>query len=271
MKMLIFALDDEPKALNILCRAIAEAEPGAELRKFDSAAEVLNAAETGAAPDVLFTDATMPGIDGVELAKRLKLRYPELNVVFATGYDDYMRDALSLHASGYLKKPVTAEDVRVELDNLRRPVAPPRKRVRFQTFGNFEAFIDEKPVIFAREKTKEYLAYLVDRGTVCTNAQIAAALWEENVTESYVRQLRKEVFDAFKAAGCEEVLIRKWNRQGIRTELVSCDYYDWKRGLPWALNAYQGEYMAQYSWAELTNAALTGNRPPPPILVAKKL
>ena len=246
--------------MNILCRAITEAEPGAELRKFDRASEALDAVERGATPDVLFSDATMPEINGVELAKRLKLRCPKLNVIFATGYDDYMRDALSLHASGYLKKPITAEDVRVELDNLRHPVAPPRKRVRFQTFGNFEAFIDEKPVIFAREKTKEYLAYLVDRGTVCTNAQIAAALWEENVTESYVRQLRKELFDAFKAAGCDDVLIRGWNKQGIRTELVSCDYYDWKRGLPYALNAYRGEYMAQYSWAELTNGALSESR-----------
>ena len=267
--MLIFALDDEPKALNILCRAISEAEPQAELRKFDCASDALDAIENGAAPDALFTDATMPEIDGVELAKRLKLRCPKLNVIFATGYDDYMRDALSLHASGYLKKPITAEDVRVELDNLRHPVTPPRKRVRFQTFGNFEAFIDEKPVIFTREKTKEYLAYLVDRGTVCTNAQISAALWEDNVTESYVRKLRKELFDVFKAAGCDDVLIRQWNKQGIRTELVSCDYYDWKQGLPWALNAYRGEYMAQYSWAELTNGALAESRSTPPPVISK--
>ena len=254
--MLIFAIDDEPKALRILCRAIAEAEPGAALRQFDCAADALDAVEKGEVPDVLFSDAEMPGIGGVELARRLKLRSPKLNVIFATGYDDYMRDALRLHVSGYLRKPITAADVRVELDDLRHPVAPPQRRVRFQTFGNFEVFIDEKPVVFTRGKTKEYLAYLVDRGTLCTNAQIAAALWEDNVSGSYLRLLRKDLSDTLKAAGCGDVLIQHWNRQGIRTELVSCDYYDWKRGLPWALNAYRGEYMAQYSWAELTNGAL---------------
>ena len=254
--MMIFAVDDEPNALEILCRAITEAAPEAEIRFFDRASEALAAAENGVIPDVLFADGDMPGMGGVELAKRLKLRCPNLNVVFATGYDDYMRDALSLHASGYLKKPILAEDIRNELENLRHPVAQPGKRVRFQTFGNFEVFIDGKPVVFAREKTKEYLAYLVDRGTVCTSEQIAAAVWEDTVSSSYLRKLRKDLFDTFRAAGCDEILIRRWNQHGIHTEMVECDYYDWKRGLPGAINAYHGQYMAQYSWAELTHGAL---------------
>ncbi|MBR4443849.1 MAG: response regulator [Clostridia bacterium] len=260
--MIIFAIDDELNALEILCRAIAEAEPEAEIRSFDRTSDLLAAVEAGTVPDVLFADGDMPGTGGVELARRLKRRCPNLNVVFATGYDDYMRDALSLHASGYLKKPILAEDVRNELDNLRHPVACPgqaenlRPRVRFQTFGNFEVYIDGKPVFFEREKTKEFLAYLVDRGTICTNAQVAAALWEQTVTPAYLRKLRKDLFDTFRAAGCDDVLIHEWNRQGIRTELVECDYYDWKRGLPSAINAYRGEYMEQYSWAELTHGTM---------------
>ena len=175
--MIIFAIDDEPNALEILCQAIAEAEPEAELHSFDRASEVLAAVEAGTAPDVLFADGDMPGTSGVELARRLKRRCPNLNVVFATGYDDYMRDALSLHASGYLKKPILAEDVRNELDNLRHPVDRPvragsRPRVRFQTFGNFDVFVDGKPVPFEREKTKEYLAYLVDRGFITESCGI---------------------------------------------------------------------------------------------------
>ena len=98
--MIIFAIDDEPKALRVLCRAIVEAEPDANIREFEQPADVIAAVECGETPDVLFTDADMPCIDGVELAKALKLRCPRLNVIFATGYDDYMRDALNLHASG---------------------------------------------------------------------------------------------------------------------------------------------------------------------------
>ena len=111
--MLIFAVDDEPKALRVLSRAITEAAPEAAVAEFDRAGDVIAAVEGGATPDVLFSDADMPGMNGVELARALKIRCPGLNVIFATGYDDYMRDAFSLRVSGYMKKPITAEDVRV--------------------------------------------------------------------------------------------------------------------------------------------------------------
>ena len=254
--MRIFAVDDESKALRALCRAIAQSAPDAEVRKFDRPEDVIAAVEGGEVPDVLFSDVNMPCMNGVELTKALMLRCPRLNVIFATGYDDYMRDALSLHVSGYLKKPVTAEDVRLELDNLRHPVRPSPHRVRFQCFGNFEVYIDGHPVIFRREKTKEYLAYLVDRETLCTGAEIAARLWASNVNASYLRTLRKDLTDTFTAAGCGDVLINEWQRRGIRTGLVDCDYNDWKEGKPWAINAYRGEYMAQYDWAELTHGTL---------------
>ena len=254
--MTVFAVDDEPLALRTLCDAITEAKPEAVVREFDRASDVLAAAEAGETPDALFTDAELSGMSGVELGRQMKLRYPRINIVFVTGCLDYMGEAFALHASGYLSKPVTAADIRAELDDLRYPVAPPAKRVRFRTFGNFEVFIDGSPVNFSRERTKEYLAYLVDRGTLCTGAEIAAALWENSVSPAYIRKLRKDLFDRFRAAGCEDVLIHKWNQQGIRTELVDCDYYDWQKGLPQGLSAYCGEYMRQYSWAELTHGAL---------------
>ena len=58
----------------------------------------------------------------LKMARALKIRCPGLNVIFATGYDDYMRDAFSLRVSGYVKKPITAEDVRVEKNKKRVPV-----------------------------------------------------------------------------------------------------------------------------------------------------
>ena len=73
-------------------------------------------------------------------------------------------EALDMHASGYILKPITAQKIRKELENLRFPVKPERRnRVYFQTFGNFEVFIDEQPVKFKYDLTKEMLAYLVDR------------------------------------------------------------------------------------------------------------
>ena len=47
-----------------------------------------------------------------------------------------------------------------------------------------------------------------------------------------------------------------WNKLRIVTEKADCDYYDWMAGKIHAINQYCGEYMAQYGWAEFTNAQM---------------
>ncbi len=257
--MKILAVDDKKLALEALMDAIATAAPDSEIHGFRCPDEALKFSSTTPC-DVAFLDIDMQGMNGIALAKRLKLLFPKINVIFATGYHNFAEDALALHCSGYLMKPITPEKVRQELADLRHPICPDKgKRVRFQTFGNFEVYIDGQPVKFRYEKAKELLAYLVDRGTFCTNHEIMAALWEQDPSSSYFRTLRKELVDVFKCAGCSDVLVQQRGKLGIVPDLVDCDCYAWKRGEPCALNAYHGEYMSQYSWGEFTLDSLHGN------------
>lgn len=72
--------------------------------------------------DVAFLDIQMRSMTGLELAKQLKERQPNVNIIFVTGFSEYTGEAIQLHASGYIEKPVTEEKIRRELDNLRHPV-----------------------------------------------------------------------------------------------------------------------------------------------------
>ena len=54
----------------------------------------------------------MPEINGIELAKQMKKFQPKVNVIFCTGYSEYMQQAIKLHASGYLLKPSDKEKVK---------------------------------------------------------------------------------------------------------------------------------------------------------------
>ena len=250
--MVLFAVADQPQYMEGMLRA---AEPEAGIYCFPSGAETLQFARKTPC-DVAFIDMDTTKAEGMELARSLQRRNPRVNLVFAAGLADWALEAMKLRASGYLMKPVTPEKVREELDHLRNPVETEKKRVRFQCFGNFEVFVDGVPVRFKRRKTKEYLAYLVDRGVMCTSAEITAVLWEKEPNGSYIRQLRKDLLETFREKGCESVLRLEWDRQGIRKEQVECDYYDWLRGVPSAQRAYRGEYMSQYTWAEFTHGAL---------------
>ena len=261
--MLLFAIDDERAALEELHSAIAEAEPGAEIMDFETAGAALSAIkEQGKRPDVVFSDIRLPGMAGLNLAVQIKNEAPYTKIIFVTAYSQYMGEAYRRHVIGYLMKPVSAEKVREELDaiELLKP-APEPDKLRVRCFGYFEVFWKGEPLIFQRTKTKELLAYLVDReGAACSSGEIALALWEnesaEEAEKTHVRVLINDLRTALRSIGMEHLLIRERRQLAIRCEMVDCDYYRMRDGDPAAVNAYSGEYMKQYSWAELTAARL---------------
>lgn len=279
--MIIFAIDDEPHSLSLLERAILTAEPDADLRTFQRASALLAAIEEQhAVPDVVFSDIEMPGASGMALALRIKRAAPDARIVFVTGYSEYAVEAFRLRASGYVLKPVTAERVREELDALptEKPAAGDaplpvpeesaaggERRLVVRCFGYFEAYRDGgEPLMFGRKQTKEMLAFLIDReGAVCTADELMAALWggegDAGKCKAYLRALTQDLRQTLAELGMEKLLIRRYNQWAVRPELLDCDYYRMKNGDMDALNAYRGQYMEQYAWAERTRAMLAGN------------
>ena len=259
--MNIIAVDDEQFALQDLKQAIEEAAPGCGLACFDAPAGALRyAAETQV--DIAFLDISMSGINGIALAKRLKDINGKTNIIFATGYSDYAVDAFSVQASDYLMKPVTREAVSRAMEHLRDPVAEKSvERVCVQTFGNFEVFVDGSPLAFSRSKTKELLAYLVNRrGALCGNDEIIAAIWEDKADtktlKGHFRHLVADLTQTLKEKNIEAMLVRKHGHLAIASGTFQCDLYDFYSGKPSAVNSYAGEFMAQYSWAEFINGYL---------------
>ena len=260
MKTLV--VDDKAMPRKVLERAVAEAAPEARITACANAAEVL-ALENVASFEVAFLDIDMPGMNGVDLARELKRLNPRMNIVFATGYDEYMAEAFSLHSSGYLMKPITAESVAIELDNLRFPLAPDdEEKLVVRCFGDFEVVADGKAVAFDRTKTKELLAFLVDRqGAIVSLREVEAALWEQSLNAgktsgSYLRTLVADLKRSLEACGHGNALVKRRGALGVDMDELSCDYYRYLRGDPLAIAAWRGEYMSQYSWAEPTKANL---------------
>ena len=170
-----------------------------------------------------------------------------------TGYDQYALDAYSMHASGYLTKPVSVEKLKMELSNLRYPMPSmdDANKLKVQCFGHFEVFYNGNPVKFARSKTKEMLAFLIDRkGAMVSVKELSLALFGEEKS-SYIRNLVADLSKALKEINCEDVFIKHFNSYGIKISAISCDYYDYLNNVPYAVKAYNGVYMQQYSWEKL--------------------
>ena len=254
--MKIIAVDDEKIALQGLLMSIEKAAPYAKITGFRYASDAIEYMKNEMC-DIAFLDIEMKGINGVELARELKAINPDINIIFSTGFGSYRDVAFDLHASGYLIKPITEEGVKRELDNLRRPVAPP-KRVKVKTFGNFDVMYNGSPVVFKYQKSKELLAYLVDRrGAMCSTGELMAILFEDDGDHKvYYHKIRSDLIDALEAINCENIIVQQRGLLGIAIDFIDCDYYDYLNGKTELSKLYHGEYMAQYSFAELTNAEL---------------
>ena len=260
--MRIFLIDDEASARNSMERIVRQVRPAAELATFSRGQAALDAIEQeGLRPDVVFSDIQMPGLSGLSLAVKLRTLCPSAKVIFVTGYDESAVEASRLHAYGYVMKPLTAERVREELEQDAEPHAAEKDKIEVRCFGYFEVFWKGEPLKFARSKTKELLAFLIDReGAMCTSEEIAASLWEDESdikkSKDRIRHLVQDLNRTLKEIGMEQAVIRRSGLLGIRRELVDCDYYRMLNGDVDAVNSYYGDYMNQYSWAEITHGRL---------------
>ena len=254
--MIAIAVDDEMLMLGALVSAIEASPDITEVAKFSDCEQAL-AFVTDNAVDVAFLDINMRGMGGLALAEKIIACRPNCKIVFCTGYEEYAIPAFKLHASGYLMKPISAEDVQGEIDNI-KGVRQKEKLLRVNCFGNFEVYVREEKLVFKRLKTKELFAFLVDRnGAGMTAKQICAVLFPDDTDDTknaaYLRQLFMDLKNTLKSVGAEAVLCHETPCYRIDTGLIKCDYISYlETGKP----EFHGEYMTQYSWAEDTCAML---------------
>ena len=254
--MIAIAVDDEALMLGALVSAIKASPDITEVAEFSNCEEALAFVKRNPA-DIAFLDINMRGMGGLSLAEKIIDACPECKIVFCTGYEEYAVPAFKLHASGYLMKPISAEDIQGEIDNI-KGVRRKEKPITVKCFGNFEVYAKNEKLVFKRLKSKELLAFLIDRnGAGMTAKQICAVLFPEDTDDaknlSYLRQLIMDLKNTLRTVGAEDALCHETPCYRIDTSLLQCDYISYlETGKP----EFHGEYMTQYSWAEGTCAML---------------
>jgi len=132
-KLRTIIVDDEPLALSFL-RAKLNKTPEIEI-----IAECKNGREAiektmDLAPDLLFLDIQMPGIDGLGVIKKLQSDIVPL-VIFTTAFEQYALDAFDVHAVDYILKPIDEERINRAVN---------RAMVRLETEQNTEEDTEHK-------------------------------------------------------------------------------------------------------------------------------
>lgn len=137
-----------------------------------------------------------------------------------------------------------------------------KKQLKIKTFGTFEAYDAEgKAIRFTKKKSKQLLAYLVDRhGHSVSTADIVTDVLEKPKDDlnakKYVSALIKVAVRDLEDAGYSDIIVKEWNAARINVEKLDCDYYHILDGDSSYWQYYHNEYMKDYGWAEATNREL---------------
>jgi DNA-binding response OmpR family regulator len=145
----LLLVDDETEFVETLRARLALRD--LEARVARDGQEALSAVETEE-PDVIVLDLKMPGIDGIEVLRRVKEAYPNVEVIILTGHGSKRDEevARSLGAFDYLQKPV-------DLDKLvpRITGAFKRRMKKLESMSMAVAFAEEGDVESALDAMEE--------------------------------------------------------------------------------------------------------------------
>lgn len=118
--MRILIADDEKLIVDDLSRDVLDLYPDATVDGVTGSARALELARENHY-DIALLDIDMPGMDGLNLARRLIAGYPAVNIIFVTGYREYALEAHELYCSAFLLKPVGSRKLKEAFENLRKP------------------------------------------------------------------------------------------------------------------------------------------------------
>ena len=261
----VLLVDDEMPAVNmmsILLGQYPEFEIVGSFTNYKDAIDKIEALN----PDIAFLDIEMNNMDGISLAKRLRIIKPELFIVFSTAFENYAVDAFEVNAMDYIVKPVRKDRLITTLDRFKEVFKHKGENNSYiKLMGKFVVSVNDEILHFRTSKVKELLAYLVHNIDYPVSTQsIIENLWPDSEAEksrnlfyTTMNQLKKSLkkFDNFE--------ILKVNKMyGISINRIKLDLKEFmsllEKDVPTyeeminMLNLYENGYLFEndYIWAK---------------------
>lgn len=135
-----FAICDDEAADLVYVRTIIEQwgkarKSGTEIKTYPSAESFLFAYEEEKDFDVLLLDIEMGKMSGVELAREIRSGNRSIQIIFVTGYMEYISEGYDVEALHYLLKPVTREKLWEVIDRAAERIQVQERALLLETTG----------------------------------------------------------------------------------------------------------------------------------------
>lgn len=147
----IAVVDDEKAIREHICALIEEQKPESRIEAYSTGEELI---ASGKRFDIVFLDIQMDGMNGIEAARNLRQRQEDTVLIFITGIEEHVFDALDLYAFHYLLKPV---DERKFVEVLERAAgeAKKKKEKKCLFIRTRNLMLDQSDILYIESRAKK--------------------------------------------------------------------------------------------------------------------
>ncbi len=173
MELKVLIIDDDDGMRLVLKKIIEKTEGFDLVGEAESGETGLSLVET-LSPNIVFLDIEMPGMGGIECAKRITDIAPKTFIIFATAHENYMPEAFEVYASDYLIKPFKIDRILTTLQRIKEifinkeSVAVHTSQITRDSLSKLIikskegiSFIDCKDIIFIERENRYTLIHTV--------------------------------------------------------------------------------------------------------------
>ena len=256
--MNIIICDDDARSARLLCSEI-EKNFCFDVMVIESEEKCLN--DMYSQPDMVFINTCSEGIGYRRIVENIKATERKTVICLIGESED---DSINVYRYGcdmFIKKPYTIEEIChcMELFEL---LSKRMKKVFVRTFGNFDVFVDGKPLYFHNSKSKELFALCIDhKGGTVSMEEAVDKLWPgrglDNNTKKLYRKALQHIKDLSDENGIGEIIHCVRGGCMTNSSKIECDYYLFLKQPYQYSRMLNGKYLTNYSWGEETLAKIT--------------
>ncbi|WP_425392740.1 response regulator [Ekhidna sp.] len=192
-------------------RSIIDLDQSIEIiGEYDRAAKAIESLEQGNTPDIILMDISMPEMTGLEAAKIIGEKYPDLRIIILSMYKDeeYVMEGLNFNIAGYVVKDSVADEILIAIEKVLEGGKFFSREVIDTALNSYKEIKKEKKKADSVQLTKRELEVLNDISDGLKSQEIAEKLF---ISERTVEAHRGNIMKKLNAKNMAELIKKAMN------------------------------------------------------------
>jgi len=193
MPISVSIVEDNDKLRGTLARVLNRAEGFSCASQYPSAEDALKDLPQ-IRPDVVLMDINLPGMNGVECVRQLKMMLPEVQVMMLTVYEDTENifNALAAGASGYLLKRTSSKELLEAIHDVRRGGSPMTMHIARKVVQSFQRSAASAQATETLSEREQQVLDLLSQGLIYKEIADKLGISYETV-HTYIRRIYEKL------------------------------------------------------------------------------